>query len=248
MAWSFESGDYVTLDLDGVSIPDGSWSFSALIYFDNLSPGYTYNFIAAPWFLGYNSVICLRFFNGGTPQALFIDDDGTNKNVSPYSNYWFSTGTWYQLGIRRVAGSSVGLMVDGNQVWDSGNDSSLNGIADVGEFRFANDSNTFLGKIAEPAFWNRALTDEEWEHLGADTVSDFYAPSHYSPDWYCPAIDDYSESVHGYTVTNNGASIYTHPTVIYPVTLPSNIILPNSIIASSNLTGDISDIAEDPDA
>lgn len=87
-------------------------------------------------------------------------------------------------------------------------------------------SGSYIGKIAELGFWNRALSASEWTALG--TLN--HAPSMY-PDglvYYLPLINDTVDRMGNTGVmTANGASVDAgHPVMVYPDSRVSAINAP----------------------
>ena len=78
----------------------------------------------------------------------------------------------------------------------------------------SNPPDDFDGTIAEPAQWNRVLSEAELNALAGNNSPQFYTTG---LQWHAPLVDDYVDDTGGMTFTATGAPTQaTHPEITLP--------------------------------
>ncbi len=178
------------------------------------------------------------------------DDDGSTINMESSSNPFASNTSWTHLAFQ-LDGTTVSGYVNGSFA-GYGSNAAFDDIDRSSSMKFGNgvyDNNQWKGSLAEWAFWNRKLSGAEITALAKS-----YSPDHlrYGLMAYIPMVRDYVEVINNIAITNNGSTVSTHPPMIYPSytiigpSRPKYNIFPDTVAASTNLTGDVSDLQDNP--
>ena len=165
----------------------------------------------------------------------------------------YSTNTWHHACAVFAASNDRRIYQDGgNKGTDTGNQSpsSIDGITLGSNFVSGNPAAHFSGRLAEVAFWDVALTDDEAAALATGIRPIYVRPSGLVAYW--PLIRDTDQDfVGGYNLTPlNTPTVADHPpTVIYPVpqfklvpsaASPVSVTLSTITLASSAETSTVS--------
>ena len=234
MSWLFNSTtDRVTLtDNAALTFPDGDWTIGGWIKLSaNDGTGFQYymswnNFNGLPSFqayIGEESQTDATLRNKQLFNALSsTSGDAYNYTVNinrPSTASPGSSTAWQHVLIRyKKSTNTVDYFINGaaDYSWTAG--SLVNGINYAGSLYFGHRSDLaadrdFRGRLAEFAKWDRYIDNTEAAQLAAGDAPSLHNTS---MSWYCPMINDFTESIVGITVTNTNASTDAdHPTITY---------------------------------
>jgi hypothetical protein len=252
MSWFFdEVDDYVTLaDNAALSFPNGDWSVAGWVKLtDNVGTTFQYfaswnAFGATPswhWYFGEATAADAALRNKyqiAAKSANGVDfTNGANipsTSTSGTSTAWQHLTVTYTASTRTIRYYTNGV-ADGSHVVSGTPD----GIDHTGAFYFGSRAVTptdryFGGRLAEFAKWNSALNTTQITALAAGDAPSIVG----APAWYCPMVNNFTESVNNITVTAVGSvTDVDHPTIRYSAaaTLSGNAAATAS--ASGTLSG-----------
>jgi hypothetical protein len=137
--------------------------------------------------------------------------DSGNGSVTAAAG-WQSVGFSFEktaTGLKTRVGGTAGTAVN---VSGAASVADVAGVLMVGA---RSDSTAFFdGQLAELAFWNRVLTDQEWTNLAAGQSPLLAAPS--GLIFYARLNNDAVDEIGAITGTITNATPTTHPTITYP--------------------------------
>lgn len=121
-----------------------------------------------------------------------------------------TTDTWYSVALSRASGLCK-LHVNGNLHVSASAPNSLP-ATNICLSGYYDSTYTLVGTVAECAFYSAALTDAEILSLARGFTPDQICPQ--SLQFYAPLVRNLQDLRGGRVISNNGATVATHPRII----------------------------------
>ena len=181
--WKFYHGVYSAIRLPPFLNGTEQLSYSGWFKFDDLS-NTEQTVIGMRTVGGYHSWGGIRYSNLYWVQ-------GWNSSYNTYTNdsYTLNVDKWYHIGLSYNESGNMKVYFNGllsGIVYNVSNILDIDDYVSIGAIGSTLRAYNFDGVIDEVYFWNRVLTDSEFQTLGVNTSAGFYP---FSSDTASPIVD-----------------------------------------------------------